>query len=194
MKIDVAVYQKPKAKNYYCGDSYFYKETDHEFVCAIADGLGSGEYAKESSQIVIDIIRTNSSATVEELVKKCNEQLAGKRGAVIGILKLDFLEKSYTFSSIGNIGMMTVAKDQKKKRTIPNAGYLAGYKRPFKVIRERLELDMNFIMFSDGVHECELAKDYFVNKDIHSVIKTYEYRNDDAPKDDTTLVAMRYQE
>lgn len=193
-KVDVAVYQKAKADNYCCGDSYFYNETDHEFVCAIADGLGSGEYAKESSQIVINIIKKNSGATVEKLVKECNKQLVGKRGVVIGILKLDYLNKMYTFSSIGNIGMLTISKDQKKKRIIPNSGYLAGYKRSFKVIQERLESNMNFFMFSDGVEEGELAKGYFMNKDVHAVTRTYEYMSDNVRKDDTTLIAMRYQD
>jgi len=191
-KVDVAVYQQAKEGNYYCGDSYFYKESDNEFICAIADGLGSGEYAKESSQIVIDIIQTNSHATVDELVKECNEKLIGKRGVVIGILKFDFVSKMYTYSSIGNIGMMTVTEGRKKKRNIPNSGYLAGYKRPFKVVQGKLEPDMNFIMFSDGVLENELTKNYFINKDVHMIIRTYKYMTKTSAKDDTTLIAMCY--
>src|SRR5690625_4795430 len=118
-KVQVAVYQKAKSNNYYCGDSYFYTETENEFVCALADGLGSGEFAKESSQAVIDIIRNNINATVEQLVKKSNEQLVGKRGVVLGILKINFEAQSYSFSSIGNIGIMTITNCKKKKRNIP---------------------------------------------------------------------------
>lgn len=191
-KVQVSVYQKPKKGNYACGDSYFYTETDDEFVCAIADGLGSGDYAKESSQVVIDIIRNNIYATVEQLVMKCNEVLTGKRGVVIGILKLNFKANMYSFSSIGNIGVMTVSKDNKKKRNIPNAGYLAGYERAFKVIQHKLESEMNFIMFSDGVVDKELSQKFFTNKDIHSITQIYEHTSDPVRHDDTTLITMRY--
>ncbi|OZU89202.1 indirect negative regulator of sigma-B activity [Virgibacillus indicus] len=191
-KVDVSVFQKAKKGNYYCGDSYFYNETQDEFICAIADGLGSGEFAKESSQIVIDIIRSNIYATVEQLVKKCNEKLFGKRGVVLGILKLNFKKQMYSFSSIGNIGVMTVTKNQKKKRNIPNAGYLAGYHRPFKVVEEKLEPATNFIMFSDGVSDKELSQNYLMRKNVQDATKAFEMTSAQIREDDTTLIVMRY--
>lgn len=193
-KVEVSVFQQPKKDNYYCGDSYFYRESEGEFVCVIADGLGSGEIAKESSQIVIDIIEDNVHATVEQLVKLCNTKLFGKRGAVIGILKLNFNSRMYTFSSIGNIGVMTIAEGQKKKRNIPNAGYLAGYQRPFKVVQEKLEPEMNFIMFSDGVTDKDLSQKYLINQNVHTITKTFGHISDEIRTDDTTLIAMRYKE
>lgn len=191
-KVDVGVYQKAKKGNYYCGDSYFFTETEDEFICALADGLGSGEFAKESSQIVVDIIKDNIHATIEQIIKKCNEKLTGKRGVVVGILKIDFNLKQYSFSSIGNIGVITVMEDGKKKRNIPNAGFLAGYHRAFKVERAPLDPTMNFIMFSDGVSDTELSKCYFLTRNVNEVIATYECKNDRPKDDDTTLIAMRY--
>ncbi|MBY7142397.1 SpoIIE family protein phosphatase [Virgibacillus sp. NKC19-3] len=193
-KVNVSVFQQPKKGNYHCGDSYFYMETENEFVCALADGLGSGEVAKESSQIVIDIIRDNIHATVEQLVKLCNTKLSGKRGAVVGILKLDFVSGLYSFSSIGNIGVMTIKESQKRKRTIPNAGYLGGYQRSFKIMQEKLEPNMNFIMFSDGVSDKDLSKKYWNNHDVYTITKTFEHISDDIRTDDTTLIAIRYKE
>ncbi|WP_067730246.1 protein phosphatase 2C domain-containing protein [Oceanobacillus damuensis] len=191
-RVEVSVYQKPKKGNYQCGDSYFYTETDNEFVCAIADGLGSGEFAKESSQIVIEIIKSNIHATVEQLVKVCNSQLQGKRGAVLGILKLDFNSKISSFSSIGNIGIMSITNNKDKKRNIPNSGYLAGYHRTFKVMKQKLESGTNFIMFSDGVQDKELSQCFFTNKNVESIIRTYEQTSNKVRVDDTTLIAMRY--
>lgn len=121
-KVEVSVFQKAKKGNYLCGDSYFYIETENEFVCALADGLGSGEFAKESSQIVIDIIRNNIGATVEELVKICNAKLMGKRGVVLGILRMDYRTQISGFSSIGNIGIMSITKDKKRSETFQMRG------------------------------------------------------------------------
>ncbi|HLR03501.1 MAG TPA: indirect negative regulator of sigma-B activity [Virgibacillus sp.] len=191
--VQIAIHQIPKKGNYLCGDSYFYTETDDEFVCAIADGLGSGKYAKESSDAVIEIIRDNIYASVEQLVKKCNEKLWGKRGVVLGILKLHYKLGTYSFSSIGNIGMMTVSKEGKKKRNIPNAGYLAGYKRTIKVIRENLEREMNFYMFSDGVKDADLSHRLFLNQNIYEVINQYAQLHDEKRDDDTTLIGLCYQ-
>lgn len=192
-KIQIAIHQIAKKGNYHCGDSYFYTKTDDEFVCAIADGLGSGEYAKESSDAVIDIVRSNIHASVESLVKKCNEKLWGKRGVVLGILKFHFKLRTYSFSSIGNIGMMTVSKQGKKTRNIPNAGYLAGYKRTIKVIQEKLEHGMNFYMFSDGVKDADLSHPLFLNREVHVVINQYAQMNDEKRDDDTTLIGVCYQ-
>lgn len=193
-KVLVSVFQKPKRGNVYCGDSYFYTETEDQFVCALADGLGSGEFARESSQAVINIIQENIDVSVEELVQKVNKILLGKRGVVLGILKFNFNTGIYSFSSIGNIGMMIVTKDRKKTRNIPNSGYLAGYKRQIKVENYKLEKGTNFIMFSDGVQDKELSQCFFMNEDVDSITNAYELTSEKNRQDDTTLIVMRYEE
>ncbi|MGM8366585.1 SpoIIE family protein phosphatase [Virgibacillus sp. W0181] len=191
--VKVSVYQKPKKDNVYCGDSYFYKETDNEFLCVLVDGLGSGEEAQESAEIVINIIKENIHVTVDSLIKHSNRQLFGKRGVVLGILKLDFKAQIYTYSSIGNIGIMTVT-NTKKERNIPKSGYLSGYKRPFKVIRKNLEPEMTFFMFSDGVLDKELSQDYFITQNVTKVTEMYAAQSKEKRDDDTTLIAMHYEE
>ncbi|QKY71218.1 protein phosphatase 2C domain-containing protein [Lentibacillus sp. CBA3610] len=192
-KVETAVFQKAKQNQHLCGDSYFYTETEDEYICALADGLGSGEFAKESSDIVIRIIEKNIHATVEQLIKKCNGQLSGKRGAVIGILRIDFRESRYTFSSIGNVGILTIFENGVKKRNIPNAGYLAGYHRPFKVVTDTLYPSMSFILFSDGVTDKDLSQRFLLNRDVNQVVQTYaNYTNGEMREDDTTLIAIKY--
>lgn len=190
--MDISVFQKPKKGNYYCGDSYFYKETDHGFICALADGLGSGEYAKESSQLVMDIIESNVDAPLDQIVKRCNKGLVGKRGVVLGILKVDFNEKKYSFSSIGNIGIMIISGESEKKRNIPNAGYLGGYSRPLKVLRGSLLEEMVFVMFSDGVTSIDLSAKYFLGKDVSNITEMFSYYLSETMDDDTTLLVMKY--
>ncbi|MFD2043842.1 SpoIIE family protein phosphatase [Ornithinibacillus salinisoli] len=193
-KVQVAVYQKPKKGNTCCGDSYYYIETENAFVCALADGLGSGVYAKESSDVVINIIKENVHDHVEELVKKCNVELFGKRGVVLGIFKIDYIVRNYSFSSIGNIGFISITKDKKKKRNIPNSGYLSGFRKKFKILQENLEAQMNFVMFTDGVTNCELSSNFYIHSDVDDITKSFEVQSDSKRDDDTTLIAMRYEE
>ncbi|PWU68074.1 SpoIIE family protein phosphatase [Gracilibacillus dipsosauri] len=191
-QVEVSVFQKAKDDNYYCGDSYFYKEVDGTFICALADGLGSGKYANESSQLVVDIIREYSTLPLKLIMKKCNESLFGKRGVVLGILQIDLETQEYAYTSIGNIGLMTITADSIKKRTIPQAGYLSGYERPVKIVKDRVEDGMIFVMFSDGVTSKEISNSYFLHKEVNHITDTFAYLYQNKLNDDTTLIAMKF--
>ncbi|WP_040983634.1 SpoIIE family protein phosphatase [Oceanobacillus jeddahense] len=190
--VDVSVYQKSKKGNHFCGDSYFFIEEDQMFLGVLADGLGSGEIAKESSQAVIDIVQQHKYKTVKQIIDLCNKQLIGMRGAVMGILKIDFVDQTFTFSSIGNIGIIILEKGCKKKRNIPSSGYLGSRYRGVKVMTEKLSEGTNFIVFSDGVKDKELSEYYFKDYKVERITDAYAQYSDSARQDDTTLMAIRY--
>ena len=191
-EVRTATYQKEKMGNYHCGDHYFFAEKDQGFICAIADGLGSGEIAGESSQAVIDVIKNNLYLSDNALVTKCVQELAGKRGAVIGILRLDFVNEKYTYSSIGNISLVITMNQKQRKRTIPRPGFLGNYERQLKVVEGDLEKNMGFIMFSDGVSDEELSQLCLFNENVDEIIKAFSHMSNEGREDDTTLIAMRY--
>lgn len=190
--VDVSVYQQSKKGNHLCGDSYFFIEEDHMFLGVLADGLGSGAIAKESSQAVIDIVKEHKFKTVKEIVDLCNKKLLGMRGAVMGILKLDFIDQTFTFSSIGNTGIIILERGCKKKRNIPSSGYLGSRYRGVKAMTEKLTDGTNFIVFSDGVKDKELSAYYFKDYNVEQITDTYAQHSDGTRQDDTTLLAIRY--
>lgn len=190
--VHISVYQKAKAGNYYCGDSYYYTETADGFLCVVADGLGSGEVAKESSQAVIDTIKEHPHASGDVLVKLLNQALIGKRGVVLGILRLNYHEKMYSYTSIGNIGLMTIDQATLKKRNIPIPGYLGVYPREMKQVRDTLEEGTLFAVFSDGVHAKELSHVLFQSDDVHDITDQFHDTMIDKRDDDTTLLVLRY--
>lgn len=192
--IDIAVYQKPKYGNYCCGDSYFYKETDNGFICALADGLGSGEFAKDSADAVMQEVENFANESIETIVKKCNEVLIKRRGVVLGIIKMDFEQQKYSFMSIGNIGIIKVNEDGSKSRKIPTGGYLTGYTRPFKVIHEELHPGTVFYMFTDGVNERLFSTKFYQIESMSDSIQMFTENQEQKMLDDTTLVAMKYKE
>lgn len=57
---------------------------------------------------------------------------------------------------------------------------------------QRLEPEMTFIIFSDGVLDRELSQRFFENKDVRCITKAYEQTSDKIRMDDTTLIAVRY--
>ncbi|MYL73045.1 SpoIIE family protein phosphatase [Halobacillus litoralis] len=191
-RVDLSIFQKAKKGNYYCGDSYFYKETDDAFLCALADGLGSGEMARESSKAVMEVIEEHPDLTLEALIKKCNEVLVGKRGVVLGILRIDFDNRTYSYSSIGNIGVITVDPDGKRNRNIPLAGYLSGYPRKLRISRGTVQKGMIFLMFSDGVNDRRLSSNLTHSKNVEQITQQYKELYGQSRDDDITLIAMAY--
>ncbi|MBX0359706.1 SpoIIE family protein phosphatase [Halobacillus sp. Nhm2S1] len=191
-RVDLSIFQKAKKGNYYCGDSYFYKETEDAFLCALADGLGSGEMARESSKAVMEVIEEHPDLNLEALIKKCNEVLVGKRGVVLGILRIDFIARTYSYSSIGNIGVITVDPDGKRNRNIPLAGYLSGYPRRLRISHGTVQKGMVFLMFSDGVNDRRLSSKFTHSKDVEQITQQYKELYGQSRDDDITLIAMAY--
>ncbi len=192
--MEVAVYQTAKHGNDCSGDSYFYIETDDGFICALADGLGSGELAKASSETVIQVVQKKIDEPLDSLIDLCNEALSGKnmRGCVLSILRIDYQHCRYSYASIGNIGVVVVNEDGSKKRNIPNPGYLSGIKRDVNIHRGALEDGAVFFMFSDGVNERQLTKEFYSQKSMQSTINWFTLQQQKNSHDDTTLIAMKY--
>lgn len=190
--VDVSVYQKVKQGNSECGDSYFYHQDDDYFVCALADGLGSGELARESSRAVVDVIESNPLMSITEIIKRSNEALFGKRGVVLGVLKIDLKNQRFTYASIGNIDLMTVSSTGVKKRSIPMTGYLGSYSRIPKIVSGDVEQNMIFFMFSDGVSPTDLTHQLFKITDVKQITNAFTEQMDQNRDDDTTLIAIKY--
>ena len=89
------VYQLPKEGKAVCGDSFYFHATDETMVCALADGLGSGALARESSSVISEVVEEHGHEDVESLMERCNQALKHKRGATVSILKVDFRTSGY---------------------------------------------------------------------------------------------------
>lgn len=190
-KIELAVYQQQKTGETYCGDSYYYATFDQQFICVIADGLGSGKEAAKASQIAIQTIKQFQELPTQDLVQKISKKMAGKRGVVLGILRLDFEHQIYSFESIGNVGLL-ITCDHHKKRPLPSAGYLAGYYPKLQVAQGYLDKNMKFILFSDGVSDEELANQAIYHHDVNSIVDCFSQIYGKERVDDTTLIAIHY--
>ena len=102
-KLHVLASQSSKNGMPYCGDDYFFVNTEEYFLCVLADGLGSGKYAYESSNAVTEEVRRFSQHGVESLMEIANGTLVNKRGAAVSVLKIYYDTKEFVYSSVGNI-------------------------------------------------------------------------------------------
>ncbi|AIY04408.1 phosphoserine phosphatase [Planococcus sp. PAMC 21323] len=150
--INAFIFNAAKKGNYESGDSYHTVLTDDYFICSVADGLGSGPIARESSQVIPQILREYHHETVDQLMQRFNELMIHKRGAAVAIFKVDFNNKTLEYSCVGNIRFYLYRKTKDEIiYPLPVMGYLSG--RPQKLrtqLYTYMENDL-FLIHSDGV-------------------------------------------
>ncbi|KSU77394.1 MULTISPECIES: protein phosphatase 2C domain-containing protein [Fictibacillus] len=150
-KIAVSSFQKPKNGNELCGDSFYVTETRDYFICAVADGLGSGGLARKASQAAVIAVEKNHQLEVEEIMQVCNEELKGTRGAVLSIFKIDFNQRIVRYAGVGNIRFMMAGEDRKLIYPLPTVGFLSGKPQKFRVQQFPFDDQTAFIIYSDGM-------------------------------------------
>lgn len=183
-KVHVLSYQTSKKGKDLCGDSFFYTSTEDYFLCVLADGLGSGEYANEASKAVIDVIRENHSLSVEELMELSNQILIKKRGAAVCIFKVDYSSQTFVYSCVGNIRFFLYSPSGKLTYPLPVTGYLSGRPQQYHTQSFIYEENAKFLVFSDGFNIQgikNLLKGYLpINSIADKIIDNYHNLDDDS--------------
>lgn len=187
-KLEVIASQSSKNEMPYCGDDYFIINTNDYFLCVLADGLGSGKFAYESSSAVTEIVKANQENGVETLMSLSNGALINKRGAAVSVLKIYYDTMEFVYSSVGNIRFFLYNPGSDKLvYPLPVTGYLSGRAQKYHTQRFKYEPYAKFILHSDGL-QLQGAK---------SILKTYNsleqnarmiLRNNPIQSDDTTLI------
>lgn len=149
--IEVAVLERSKNNGEYCGDAHTIINTDDYVVCAVIDGLGSGEGASESAQAAAEVVKQDHNLTVKEIVEKCNHALLNKRGAVLTVIKLDLKERKISYSNVGNIGFTMYNPNGTAVQPISRRGYLCGRNEKIQESHYHYDEGTIFILYSDGV-------------------------------------------
>ncbi|VEF49451.1 Ser/Thr phosphatase [Bacillus freudenreichii] len=162
--IESYAFQRAKEGKVYCGDSFYMTANEDYFLCVLADGLGSGEYAYESSQAVTSVVQSNLEEDVQTLMSYSNRVLLSKRGAATAIFKVDFREKTFEYSCVGNIRFYLYTPSGKMVYPMPVSGYLSGRPQKFRTQKFPYESQSIFLIHSDG----------FVNENIKPYIKNHQ--------------------
>jgi negative regulator of sigma-B (phosphoserine phosphatase) len=149
--VHALAYQLPKKGKICCGDSFYIKTTKDYFICALADGLGSGERANESSSAISALVERKHDEDVDVLIDLCNQALKDKRGATVSILKINFKAKQFTYSSVGNIHFILCTPSGSHIYPLPISGYLSGKPQKYRTQTYSYEKGSKFIIHTDGL-------------------------------------------
>lgn len=185
--IQAIAYQAPKEGNVLNGDSIYMKVTDEYFICAVCDGLGSGEHAFHSSDAVRKEVEKNHDKDVEVLIDYCNQVLKNKRGATLCILKAYFLPMTFTYSSVGNIQFVLSCPSGKFIYPLPIQGYLSGRPQKYRCETFSYEKGSKFIIHTDGLSITGIKSLASSSSSIEE-ITTYIDNHGKTGKDDLTYL------
>ena len=89
--------------------------------------------------------------TVDELLLRCNEQMSGKRGAAVAVVKMYYQEKKIEYSCVGNVRFYMLQQEGVMIYPLPIMGYLSGRRQPLKKQTFNYSEGSRFILHSDGV-------------------------------------------
>ncbi len=150
--VHVRVYNEAKDGNRLSGDTYYIAEHPDFFLCAIADGLGNGPGAKESADVIPQILAEHADETIDQLLERCNDEMVYKRGAAVALVKVDYRQRTISYSCVGNVKFyMYQKKFDKMIYPLPVMGYLSGRKQKLRTQTYPVYAGDTFVLHSDGV-------------------------------------------
>lgn len=142
-----------KNGNSFCGDTYYFDQKENIFICLLADGLGSGRYAYESSFAAAEAVKEQwQFESVEKLMNIINEAMFQKRGAAVAIFRIDFNSHEVEYTCVGNIRFYLYGPDGKLTYPLPVTGYLSGRPQKYRMERFSYEPGSKFLVHSDGIN------------------------------------------
>ena len=150
--VEACIFNEAKHGNYESGDSYHTVLTDDYFICSVADGLGNGPVARESSQVIPQILEQYHHEPLDALMGRFNDLMVQKRGAAVAIFKVDFKKKTLEYTCVGNIRFYLYRKGTDEMiYPLPVMGYLSGRPQKLRTQLYTYVEDDLFLIHSDGV-------------------------------------------
>lgn len=154
--MDYAVIHHSKSNIDPSGDAYFISR-DHPRLFLLADGLGSGEEAREAAEIAASTARTYCCEDAEirkdmlpDFFINCHKKLKYSRGIAMGAVIFDEENKQLLFSGVGNVRLILAGNNIKSILCQPG---IVGLQLP-RLISVKTVSTKDYIMgflFSDGI-------------------------------------------
>jgi negative regulator of sigma-B (phosphoserine phosphatase) len=151
-------------------------------LLVVADGLGHGEHAAEAALRMIDVARAASDAdSPVDILQESSLELAGTRGAVALVARLDSHNSRMTVAGVGNIEVKALS--QHPIHPISSPGILGRRIRMIRQYEYTLCPGDLIVLLSDGVSrrmELHPMRNLGVKDLAEAVIREHGQSHDDA--------------
>ena len=111
------------------GDDATFVRSDSGVLVAVADGLGHGPAARDAALKAIAAVHDAAHLPLADILRRCDGDLTGSRGAVMAIAQVDLDRRELTHAALGNITTRIHAADGAPRPMVSMAGTL-GVTRP----------------------------------------------------------------
>ncbi|WAC91993.1 SpoIIE family protein phosphatase [Mycobacterium sp. Aquia_213] len=134
---------------------------DDAALFGVIDGLGHGPAAASAAMRAVDAVQRAAGERLEVLIQLCHRVLGGTRGVAMTLARVDFADKTLTWTGVGNVSANLVSKDATGvhiRSSARLAAGIVGYRipeiRPAQVVSLRIG-DL-IVLTSDGIAEDHL--------------------------------------
>lgn len=86
-----------------CGDLALVQGLPSGALVVVLDGVGHGAAAASAARRALEAITADAGRSVIALVRRCHADLAGTRGAVMGLARLDVADETMSWLAVGNV-------------------------------------------------------------------------------------------
>jgi anti-sigma regulatory factor (Ser/Thr protein kinase) len=149
----VGVYGRMCAGERTSGDDAVFVRRQHDgIVVGVADGLGHGDGARAASERARDVVLAHPGLEPDVLMARCDAALAGTRGAVMSIARIDEVRGSLALACVGNVAVQLVGPDG--SNGFGGSSFVLGAKggvRRTTLEQRAIEPSQALLLLSDGI-------------------------------------------
>lgn len=155
---EIGIYGRPHEGEPKSGDHALFLREGDALVVAMCDALGHGPAANEAAQIAIATVVEHRREPPRTIMEACHRSMAGSRGAVLDVLRIDESRSTDTTSSpfelasVGNISV-EVARGRDSRRYGATSFVVGAPQKGWRLHAEssRLEAADVLVVSTDGI-------------------------------------------
>ena len=174
------------------GDRWAIQRVGGRLRVIVVDGLGHGRPAAVAAQTAVEAFQTGGRSPLKELLESVHQALRATRGAAVAIAELDGYVGQLRFAGLGNVSATLI---QEKRNGLASVNGTAGAEaRHVRVYEYALAPGALLILHSDGLAtKWNLDGVPELRSKHPSLACGLLFRDHARPRDDATVLAIRYQ-
>ncbi|HEY1335420.1 MAG TPA: ATP-binding protein [Myxococcaceae bacterium] len=174
------------------GDRWAIQRVGGRLRVIVVDGLGHGRPAAVAAHTAVEAFQTGGKSPLKELLESVHQALRATRGAAVAIAELDGYGGQLRFAGLGNVSATLI---QEKRNGLASVNGTAGAEaRHVRVYDYTLAPGALLVLHSDGLGTRWSLDAVPELRGKHpSLTCGLLFRDQARPRDDTTVLAIRYQ-
>jgi len=174
------------------GDCWATQRSGGRLRIIVADGLGHGMPAAVAALTAVQAFEAGARSPLKELLESVHQALRATRGAAVAIAELDGYGAQLRFAGLGNVSATLI---QEKRTGLASVNGTAGAEaRAVKVYDYPLAPGALLVLHSDGIGtRWSLDGTPELRGKHPALVSGLLYRDHARPRDDATVLAVRYQ-